>query len=90
MPGHDEVKDFGLDVLKFLPEYELASEHIPSRVILLAKKKWHKKTWIDYDRFFEQVNVAEGIAYPDNLDAELYTVGTQDVQVGTKDEMSLD
>jgi len=81
------VKDFGLQLLELLPEYEFASEHIPSRVILLAKKKWHKKTWIDYDSFFEKINVSP---YPENLDAEEYTVGTQQVKAGTKDEMNLD
>ena len=46
-----------------MPNYESVSEHLPSRVILLAKKKfkkiknnkkgkseeWH--TWIDFDKF---------------------------------------
>ena len=90
MPLHDEVKEFGLKLLELLPEYEFASEHIPSRVILLAKKKWHKKTWIDYSRFFELVNVAGGKDYPENLNAEDYTAGTKDVPAGTVDEMSLD
>ena len=92
------VKDFALKLVELLSEYEYASEHIPSRVVLLAKKKWHKKTWIDYDRFFELVNAMpsnvnnktnENSAYPDNLDAELYTVGTRNVKAGEKDEMKL-
>ncbi len=88
MPSHGEVREFGMQLLEKLPDYEFASEHTPSRVVLLAKKKWHRKTWIDYDRFFELVN-AEG-DYPENLNAEDYTVGTRDVKTGTKDEMSLD
>ena len=50
------VKD---ELIKLLPEYEIASEHKPSRVILLAKKRFYDpekkswETWIDFDRFHE-------------------------------------
>ncbi len=53
-PKHEEVKTFGLGLVKLLPEYEYVSEHEPSAVILLAKKSFKKKTWIDFERFFKE------------------------------------
>lgn len=83
MPDFDYVKEFGLRVLEFLKnEYELASEHKPSDVILLAKKKFHGKTWIDFEKFFELINVKNP---PENLDAEKYSVGTQKVKESKND-----
>lgn len=83
MPTHEYVKEFGNTVLEFLKnDYEFASEHVPSDVILLAKKKYNKKTWIDFDKFFELVNVNNP---PENLDAELYSKGTQTVKESEKD-----
>lgn len=83
MPTHTEVKEFGMQVLKFLgPDYEFASEHTPSDVILLAKTKYNKKTWIDFDTFFELVNVPNP---PKNLDAERYSKGTQAVKESQND-----
>jgi len=57
MPLHEDIVSFSKELVKFLPEYEIVSEHIPSRVVLLAKKKfkinneWH--TWIDFKKFNE-------------------------------------
>ena len=53
MPKFDEVKEFGLEVLKHLEDYEYVTDHFPSNVILLAKKKFKKQTWIDYPKFFK-------------------------------------
>ncbi len=59
MPLHEEVIIFTRELVKFLPDYEICSEHIPSRVVMLAKKKfkradgWH--TWIDFEKFQELV-----------------------------------
>jgi len=52
MPDHQEVKDFAERILPHLSDYEFVSEHVPSRVVLLAKKSYRKKTWIDFDGFF--------------------------------------
>lgn len=38
MPSHEEVKEFSLKFLEYLPEYEYASEHPPSRIVLLKNK----------------------------------------------------
>ena len=54
MPYHEEVKGWAeKELLPHLEDYELISEHTPSRVVCLAKKKFAKKTWIDFERFFE-------------------------------------
>ncbi len=55
MPLHEDVVAFSRTLLPFLPEYELVSEHILSRVVMLAKKKYLKRevwhTWIDFEKF---------------------------------------
>jgi len=82
MPTHEYVKDFAMQVLKYLPEYEFASEHHPSRVILLAKKKYHKKTWIDFEKFFTAVNKKSS---PKNLDAMKYSTASKKITEDPKD-----
>jgi len=69
-PDHEYIKEFGLKVLKYLNGYELVSEHTPSKVIMLAKKKYKKNTWIDFERFFKLINVKNT---PKNLDAMKYS-----------------
>lgn len=73
MPLHEEVKEFALKVLEFLPEYELCNEHKPSRVVLLAKKKYKKQTWLDFEKFFTLVNKKIS---PKNLNGTKYTTKT--------------
>ncbi len=57
MPYHEDVVSFSKELVKYLPEYEIVSEHISSRVVMLAKKKFKKEgkwfTWIDFDKFNE-------------------------------------
>jgi tRNA wybutosine-synthesizing protein 1 len=96
MPSHIEIKEFGLKLLEFLPDYVYESEHIPSRVILLTKKKWHKNTWIDFDKFFELVNATtkkdkSKKQYPKNLNSDLYAIKPGKAPEKKKDnEMGLD
>jgi tRNA wybutosine-synthesizing protein 1 len=58
MPLHEEVQAFAKELETHLPGYAIAGEHKPSRIVLLAKKKYHDEktgrwdTWIDFDRFF--------------------------------------
>ena len=60
MPFHEEIAEFCTELEKHLPEYEIVSEHIASRVLMFAKKKfkidgiWH--TWIDFPKWHELVN----------------------------------
>src|SRR3989338_1220916 len=53
MPYHEYVKEFAINLAKILPEYEIAAEHVPSRVILLIKKKAKAYRFIDFQKFFE-------------------------------------
>ena len=57
MPFHEDIVFFAKELEAALDEYEIVSEHIPSRVILLAKKKFKKEdgwhTWIDFPKFRE-------------------------------------
>ncbi|RJQ15587.1 4-demethylwyosine synthase TYW1 [Candidatus Woesearchaeota archaeon] len=56
MPLHEEVVAFSKELMKYLSEYEIVSEHIPSRVLMMAKKSFKKNgkwfTWIDFEKFF--------------------------------------
>ncbi len=54
MPKSDEIREWSYEILKYLDDYEFVSEHLPSRVVLLAKKKFNKKTWIDFNKFFDE------------------------------------
>lgn len=63
MPLHEYVVNFSKELVKYLPDYEIVSEHIPSRVVMLAKKKYNVDgtwmTWIDYPKWHELVNSGE-------------------------------
>ena len=71
MPLHEEVVAFSQALAKYLPEWEIVSEHIPSRVVMFAKKKfkidevWH--TWIDFGRYHELVNSKKEFTVDDYL-----------------------
>lgn len=60
MPWHEEVVDFAKELAKCLDDYEIVSEHVPSRVVFLAKKKFKIdgmwKTWIDFNKWHELIN----------------------------------
>lgn len=57
MPLHEEVVAFCKKLAPFLAGYEMMSEHISSRVVLFAQKKFKKdnkwQTWIDFPKFQE-------------------------------------
>lgn len=83
MPDFEYVKTFATRLVEKMSDtYELASEHGPSDVVLLAKKKYRKKTWIDFEKFFEEMN---GESPSENLDAEKYSKGIESVKESTKD-----
>ncbi len=60
MPWHEEVVEFAKKIKGYLDDYEIVSEHIPSRVVFLAKKKYKKEdgwyTWIDFPKWHELIN----------------------------------
>ncbi len=59
VPLHEEVVAYCKELEKVLEEYEIVSEHIPSRVVMLGKKKFKKDgkwyTWIDFPKFHELI-----------------------------------
>ena len=71
MPLHEEVVAFSRELLAFLPDYDIVSEHIPSRVVMFAKKKflqngiWH--TWIDFEKFQELALSSQDFSTDDYL-----------------------
>lgn len=64
MPWHEEVVGFTNKLMEYLPDYEIVSEHIPSRVVMVAKKEFKKNgvwsTWIDFPKYNELVNSGAG------------------------------
>ena len=88
MPFHEEVVDFAKEVAKFLPDYEVMSEHIPSRVVLIAKKtfkadgKWN--TWIDFDKFNTLSNSEE------DFPTEQFSATMPDENVGISGKGTID
>src|SRR3989338_3851727 len=60
MPLHEEIIQFSKALLEHLPDYDIVSEHIPSRVVMFAKKKFMVngiwKTWIDFPKWHELIN----------------------------------
>jgi len=71
MPLHEEIIVYTKELLKYLPDYEIVAEHIPSRVVMLAKKKFKKDgkwyTWIDFPKYHELVNSEEDFTTDDYL-----------------------
>ena len=71
MPLHEECVAFTKILMKYLPEYEIVSEHISSRVIMVAKKEykldevWY--TWIDFPKFHELVEQGKPVRVKDFL-----------------------
>ena len=74
------------ELVKYLPDYEIVSEHIPSRVVMFAKKKckingvW--RTWIDFPKWHQLVNFGKEFA------AEDYSIKTP--QAGLSGKGTLD
>jgi len=59
MPLHEEIVTFTKKILQHLPNYELVAEHIPSRVVMVAKKEYRVAgrwmTWIDFAKWHDLV-----------------------------------
>jgi len=52
MPSHEEIKKLSEKLITFLPNYEIISDHEPSKVFCLIKKSMKKKQYIDFAKFF--------------------------------------
>ncbi len=58
MPTWEDMQEYARELVAFLPEYEINSEHQPSLVILLTRSDCSgKNTWIDFDAFFEKAKL---------------------------------
>ena len=71
MPLHEDVVEFSGKLKINLEDYDFVGEHIASRVVLLAKKKfkingkWH--TWIDFKKFHELAVAGKDFSTEDYL-----------------------
>lgn len=89
MPFHEDIVAFSKALMKKLPGYEIVSEHIPSRVVLCAKRsykkdgQWH--TWIHFPRFHALVKEGK------DFTAEEYCLRTPETGIsgkGTRDSFT--
>ena len=91
MPFHEDVVAFSHALLKHLPDYSIVSEHIPSRVVMFAKKKYFVaekwETWIDFSRFHALVNSKKDFG---SLDYSCRTPQTGLSGRGTVENMKVD
>tara|TARA_Y100000310_G_scaffold339284_1_gene431530 strand:+ start:91 stop:552 length:462 start_codon:yes stop_codon:yes gene_type:complete len=71
MPFHEDVVEFSKLLNDHLSDYEIVSEHIPSRVIMFAKKKFKVqgtwKTWIDFKKYDQLVTNSNDFTTDDYL-----------------------
>ncbi len=71
MPLHEEIVIFSKALVKYLDDYEIVAEHIPSRVVMLARKKFKKNgkwmTWIDFKKWNALVNSEKEFSVDDYL-----------------------
>jgi len=60
MPSHNDVVNFSRKLVKFLPDYKIVTDYIPSKAVLIAKKTLNKNkkwfTWIDFEKYNKLVN----------------------------------
>ena len=71
MPFHEDVTEFTEKLTEVLPDYEIVDEHTPSRVILLVRKDFVGKRFIDFHKFFDVVNAGEEISAEDYSVSEM-------------------
>jgi tRNA wybutosine-synthesizing protein 1 len=83
MPWHEDVVAFAEKMLEKMSDYDIVTEHVPSRVVLFAKKKfffggkWH--TWIDFKKYFSLLESGK------DFSAEDYLLPTPDVGLSGRD-----
>lgn len=88
MPEHAEIVAFSKQLLAHLPDYEMVSDHEPSRVVMFAKKRFkidgEWRTWIDFPKFAELAQRGEPFTARD------YLKPTPAVGIGALDEREVD
>lgn len=86
MPYHKDIVEFSEKFVKLLPDYEITSEQESSRVVLLSKKKYMGKTWIDFTKFFELLKEKPA----QEIKAMEYSVARKHIKEATINETELD
>ena len=71
MPFMDDVVDFAEKLESELSGYEIVAKHNPSRVVLLMKKSLNKKSFINFNNFFNIVNSGKQIKTEDYSELEM-------------------
>ena len=93
MPLHEDVLAFTKELQQHLPEYELVTEHIPSRAVLMAKRKFKKQgiwhTWIDFEKYHDLVNAGKDFTVEDYL-RQTPSVGFAEAHDSPYQEIALD
>jgi tRNA wybutosine-synthesizing protein 1 len=60
MPWHEEIVKFTEKLIEHLPDYQIVTEHVPSRVVLCARKEFQRNgkwyTWIDFEKWNKSIN----------------------------------
>ncbi|NQV08656.1 4-demethylwyosine synthase TYW1 [Candidatus Woesearchaeota archaeon] len=56
MPLHSYVVEISKKLNKILPDYEIISEHVPSRVTCFIRKELKKKQYLNFKKFFEMTD----------------------------------
>ncbi|MAG38545.1 4-demethylwyosine synthase TYW1 [Candidatus Woesearchaeota archaeon] len=71
MPLHEEIVLFSKELVKHLSNYRTVSEHIPSRVVMLAKNEFKInnswQTWINFKKFHELTSKEKDFSTKDYL-----------------------
>ena len=89
MPYHKEVKEYCNQFIKLLNGYEILDEQIPSRVILIGKKKFKNKTWIDFNKFFKLVDNIKSKEEFNLIKADDYSTKTKKIPESNVEEIDL-
>lgn len=71
MPSHEQVLEFSKKLEGVLSDYVIISDHKPSRVVLLAHKRFFRKdkwfVWINFDKFFKGLTNYDAVIPEENL-----------------------
>ncbi len=86
MPYHKEILEFSEELVKLLPEYEIENEQESSRVVLLSKKKFKGRTWIDFEKFFNLLKEKPS----EDIEAMEYSTTTKKVPEAEVEEINLE
>src|SRR3989339_546866 len=79
MPFHEDVVDFSNELIKYLPDYEVISEHISSRAVLIARKIFNRN-----GKWFIGINFEKFFAGEEDYSKEIKEVGLSGIKTRDK------